>query len=121
VDIGLPENAAHRYSAYFRHRFTTDKTHTKLLLMCGRDDAIMVYLDGKEAFRENLPAGPDAYEMTALKPQASDNDGLTYAFFLSGSIEPGEHILAISVHNATPPSSDLRIGGITLVETGEKK
>jgi hypothetical protein len=59
--------------------------------------------------------------MTALKPQASDNDGLTRCFFLSGILEPGDHLLAISLHNAVPPSSDLRIGGITLVETGPAK
>ena len=33
-------------------------------------------------------------------------------------MEPGEHVLAISLHNTAPPSTDLRLGGITLVETG---
>jgi hypothetical protein len=31
-------------------------------------------------------------------------------------LPPGEHVLAISLHNTETPSSDLRIGGITLVE-----
>jgi hypothetical protein len=116
VDIGQPENESRRCTAYFRHRFTTDKTHTSLELRCQRDDAIIVYLDGSEVLRENLPEGPDAYALFASQPQGPDNDGVIHRFPLPGTLEPGEHVLAISLHNAKAPSSDLRIGGITLVE-----
>ena len=45
----------------------------------------------------------------------------SYALFallaITGSI--GDHVLAISLHNTPPYSSDLRITGITLVELVE--
>jgi len=118
VEIGTPENEAHRRTAWFRHRFTTDKAHGSLQLRCQRDDAIIVYLDGREVLRDNLPAGPDAFGLFAVVPQGAKNDGVVHRFPLPGTLETGEHLLAISLHNAAPPSSDLRIGAITLVETG---
>ncbi len=118
VDIGMPEDETHRHTAWFRHRFTTDKAHASLELRCQRDDALIVYLDGKEVLRDNLPQGPDAYLLSATTPQKPDNDGVVHRFQIPGTLEPGEHILAISVHNTELPSSDLRLGGITLVETG---
>ena len=33
---------------------------------------------------------------------------------LKGELKPGEHVIAISLHNCSPDSSDLRIGSITL-------
>ena len=117
IDIGIPENGDHRHSAYFRHRITTDKPHTSLELRCQRDDALIVYLDGKEVLRENLPAGPDTYLLAATVSQGAENDGVVHRFPIPGTLEPGKHLLAISVHNTEKASSDLRLGGVTLVET----
>jgi tetratricopeptide (TPR) repeat protein len=117
VDIGFPEVAVHRRTAWFRHRFTTTEPHGNLEFRCQRNDAIIVYLDGKAVVRDNLPSGPDASGLFATVPQGAANDGVVHRFPLPGTLEPGQHLLAISLHNAPPPSSDLRIGGITLVET----
>ena len=120
VDIGLPPDENHRHSAYFRHRFTTDKPHARLELRCQRDDALIVYLDGVDVLRDNLPAGPEAYLLSATRPQRADNDGVVHRFPIPGTLASGTHLLAISVHNTELPSSDLRIGGITLVETADE-
>ena len=118
LDIGKPEDETHRHSAYFRHRFTTDKPHASLELRCQRDDALIIYLDGKEVLRENLPAGPDTYLLAATASQGEENDTVVHRFPFPGTLEPGKHLLAISVHNTEKASSDLRLGGVTLVETG---
>ena len=120
VNIGLPPDENHRHTAYFRHRFTTDKPHARLELRCQRDDAIIVYLDGVEVLRDNLTAGPEAYLLAASIPQGPDNDGVIHRFPIPGTLAPGPHLLAISVHNTELPSSDLRLGGITLVQTAEE-
>ena len=120
VDIGLPPDENHRHSAYFRLRFTTDKAHARLELRCQRDDAIIVYLDGVEVLRDNLPASPEGYLLAATIPQRPDNDGVIHRFPIPGALAPGQHLLAISVHNTELPSSDLRVGGITLVETAKE-
>ncbi|MGH8245426.1 MAG: hypothetical protein ACREUU_03235, partial [Gammaproteobacteria bacterium] len=120
VNIGLPPEETHRHTAYFRHRFTTDKPHARLELRCQRDDALIVYLDGVEVLRDNLPAGPEAYLHSATIPQGPNNDGVIHRFPIRGTLAPGTHLLAISLHNTELPSSDLRIGGITLVEAAEE-
>jgi tetratricopeptide (TPR) repeat protein len=118
VDIGRPDDPAHRRTAWFRHRFTVEKSHSHLEFRCRRDDGLILYLDGREILRDNLPSGPDASGLFATVPQAAANDDAVHRFAIPETLEPGEHLFAISLHNASPPSSDLHIGGMTLVETG---
>ncbi|MFN0126297.1 MAG: hypothetical protein ACKV19_06385 [Verrucomicrobiales bacterium] len=41
---------------------------------------------------------------------------MIHRFPIPGTLAPGNHILAISVHDTEAPSSDLRLGGVALVE-----
>jgi tetratricopeptide (TPR) repeat protein len=117
VDIGTPAEKALGKSAYFRHRFTTEKEFTKLELRCHRDDGIIVYLDGKEVGRDNVGKGDEAYHLPAGSTVGDAAETAIFRLPLEDLILPaGEHVLAISLHNTEAPSSDLRIGGITLVE-----
>jgi Flp pilus assembly protein TadD len=117
VDIGTPASKEVGKSAYFRHRFTTTKEHTHLELRCQRDDGIIIYLDGKEVARDNMKEGEEAYLLSAANTVSDFNERTTYPVPLKGlALAPGGHVLAISLHNTERPSSDLRIGGITLVE-----
>ena len=117
VDIGTPSAKALGKSAYFRHRFTTDEEFTNLELRCHRDDGIIVYLDGKEVARGNMSDGEEAYRLPAAGTVGGDDETTVYRLPLDDvTLPPGEHVLAISLHNTEVPSSDLRIGGITLVE-----
>jgi hypothetical protein len=122
VNIGLPgvtdENGKRNgKSAYFRHRFTTTNAHANLELRCQRDDGIIVYLDGKEVARENMSEGEEAYDLSATRAVGGVFETTTYRIpLMNTTLDPGEHILAISLHNPAISSSDLRIGGISLVE-----
>ncbi len=116
VDIGKPQEGD-RHSAYFRCRFTTSESHQHIELRCQRDDGLIVYLDGKEVARDNLPAGADTYQMHALF--VDSNEQQVHRIPLRGGIASGEHVLAISLHNQSNSSSDLRIGGISLVAVEE--
>ncbi len=122
VDIGTPSGDANEKgkrtgkSAYFRHRFTTTREHTNLQLLCQRDDGIIIYLDGVEVARNNMSEGAEAYDLPAARAVGHHQERATYPIPLKGvTLPPGEHILAISLHNTKAPSSDLRIGGISLV------
>ena len=117
VDIGTPASKEVGKSAYFRHRFTTTKEHTHLELRCQRDDGIIIYLDGKEVARDNMAEGEEAYALPAASAMSAQDEMTIRCIALQDLTLPaGEHILAISLHNTEKPSSDLRIGGITLVE-----
>ena len=120
VEIGTPREKPLGKSAYFRHRFTTTEEHTNLNLRCQRDDGIIVYLDGREIARDNMSEGDEAYELPARTVVGKDSETMRHRIPLEGiTLPPGKHILAISLHNHSTPSSDLRIGGITLVEIEE--
>ena len=116
VDIGRPENGAHRHTAYFRHAFTTDTEHKHLELRCQRDDGIIVYLDGREVLRDNVGDGGEAYLLHCIMVRAVDDEGVDHRFPLPGALAPGPHTLALSVHNTAGPGSDLYLGRVTLVE-----
>ena len=122
MDIGTPPERSLGHTAYFRHRFTTDKTHRNLQLHCQRDDGIVVYLDGKAVGRDNMTEGEEAYVLPAMNAIGEEESTVFRLPLKSMSLPAGEHVLAISLHNPQEPSSDLRIGEITLaeVEAGDR-
>jgi hypothetical protein len=120
VNIGepAPEN---RKTAYFRLKFKTEKAFEFLKFKCQRDDGVIVYLDGKEVARENVPKADEANDLFADKTIGSDeipDETEVVTIPIMQKLEPGEHILAISLHNRGPIgdeySSDLRIAEISL-------
>jgi WD40 repeat protein/tetratricopeptide (TPR) repeat protein len=118
VEIGTPEKG-NRHSAYFRHTFKTRKTYSNLELRCQFEGGIIVYLDGKEVTRSNI-VGEDSYRLTASDAIEGAEETKIRSFLIGGELPPGEHVLAISLHNSSAASSDLRIGEITLVELAKE-
>ncbi len=107
-----------RKSAYLRHHFTTEKSYRRLWLRMQCDDGAIIYLDGAEAGR--LSVGRDLTESYGLQANAIGGGSGEAEFnwrpvVLKGGIDPGAHTLAISLHNRSADSSDLRIGAITLL------
>jgi len=114
-DIGLPA-AENRFSAYFRHKFKSEKGFKDLVLKLQRDDGIIVYLDGKEVGRDNVGGADDAYKLSAADSVGGD-EKKPIELKLEGELGPGDHILAISLHNRSGGSTDLRIAEISLSGT----
>jgi hypothetical protein len=64
-----------------------------------------------------MTEGAEAYALPAANTVSNQGETATCRIPLGDlTLPPGEHVLAISLHNTERPSSDLRIGGITLVE-----
>ena len=56
-------------TAYFRHYFYLDAPPDgPLTVRVRRDDGVIVYLNGLEVFRDNMPDGPVDYSTLALTP-----------------------------------------------------
>lgn len=95
---------------YFRRTFTVANpaAFSNLLLRVGRDDGVVVHLNGQEAWRDNLPPGPVVQATLASAP-ASD-DGLLYhaAFLPVSRLLAGTNLLAIEIHQASLDSLDMR-------------
>lgn len=112
VKWDVPEEA-NRKTAYLRHTFTTSIPLKNLVLSLQRDDGVIVYLDGKEVGRDNVGDGKEAYDLMAEKTISGKGEKTPIEIQLTGTLEPGEHVLAISLHNRAG-GTDLRAAGITL-------
>ena len=110
VNISRPDDGKLSVG-YFRHRFKTSKAYSGLSLKLRFDDGVIVYLDGKEVSRSNMPSRkPEAFDLMAVNSGIS---GLV-SFSLKQKLDSGEHILAFSLHNQTVGNWDLRVGEISL-------
>ena len=101
--------AGHRYATvYFRHRFQvkdpTAVARLTLGLLC--DDGAVVYLNGQELLRENMPDGPISH--TTYTGHATGSENTFHTYRLSPDrLRAGWNLLAVEVHQANPTSSDM--------------
>ncbi|MFC1758092.1 hypothetical protein ACFL2H_04900 [Planctomycetota bacterium] len=108
-------------AAYFRSKFTSKEDFDTFVFKCQRDDAIIVYIDGEEVLRDNLPKGEDKIDLYASETISSDGETKVNKFPVRKKLKAGEHVLAISLHNREGSSSDLRIAEISLETVDEKE
>jgi hypothetical protein len=109
VHAGGNPNSKH-ITTYFRHVFTVanPEEYALLDLRMVRDDGAVVYLNGKEVFRTNLPSHEITYSTLALLGVTGDDESFRYQRTLDASLLlPGRNVLAVEVHQANPESSDL--------------
>jgi hypothetical protein len=107
--VSYGPNASAKYiTTYFRRSFAvTDPTpFSSLNLRLLRDDGAVVYLNGSEVYRNNMPPGPIGYLTPALVAVPDEN-----AFYASpvnpGYLVPGNNIVAVEIHQANGTSSDI--------------
>jgi secreted PhoX family phosphatase len=120
--IPFGPNASNKYpSYYFRHRFTYNPNVygiDSLIFNIKRDDGAVVYLNGVELFRSNMPAGPITYNTLASSTVGGSDEN---AYFRVGvpatALINGLNLLAVSVHQDAVTSSDL---SFQLRVTGKK-
>jgi hypothetical protein len=107
TEVSYGTNAELKHiTTYFRITFDVPDTNafTNLVLNLIRDDGAVVYLNGIEVLRANLPAGAITYLTEA--PLSVDN--ATSTTNLSPSLlVAGQNLLAVEVHQNDPDSSDL--------------
>ena len=114
-------NAANRYpSAYFRASFQvlSPSVMTGLVLHARIDDGVVVYLNGVEVFRQNMPSGSVSYETWALASVPSTQ--WTTKLLPTNGLVQGENVVAVEVHQALAASPDL-IMDLTLTGLVNKK
>ncbi|MCY3859028.1 MAG: metallophosphoesterase [Gammaproteobacteria bacterium] len=92
---------------YFRHHFTVESTAdiAGLSLEILRDDGAVVYLNGTEVYRTNMPAGTITANTTAAGA-IETNEFFVHAFD-DAALQQGNNVIAVSVHQASLSSSDV--------------
>ncbi|MCH2060959.1 MAG: lamin tail domain-containing protein [Verrucomicrobiales bacterium] len=117
-----PDSGDKHITTYFRKKINIDALETlkSITLTLQRDDGAVIYVNGVEVARSQIPAGDFDFDTPASA--ARDEDTL-FDFELSSSVFlEGENVLAVEVHQASAGSSDmifdLRMNGITGSATG---
>ncbi len=108
--INIGPTGARYPTTYFRHTFvvTNRAALTNVAVRLMRDDGGIVYLNGIEVFRSNMPDGPVTYSTLA----AANVGGSDESAFFGGPIPPGlllseTNVIAVEIHQDLPTSSDL--------------
>ncbi len=111
-----PTCATKSWTTYFRKPFTFNASayagtvavadQRSLLINYRRDDGLVIYLNGQELWRENMPTGPITHTTPALGPAEPEKAWLTAIVSLTG-LREGTNYLAAEVHQNSQTSSDL--------------
>ena len=103
---GDPENKF--ITTYFRRALLMEhaSAYTNLTLRVQRDDGVVVYLNGAEVFRENMPGGTISHTNRAVTTVNNEN-AFVGTNVPVGLLLQGTNIVAAEIHQANPTSSDL--------------
>lgn len=105
-----PDPDRKHVTTYFRHAFSiADRSSIAgLTLRLIRDDGAVVFVNGIEVWRVNMPAGPVAFDTLANVTAAGEDEST----WLETHVDPsvlidGKNVVAVEVHQADRRSSDL--------------
>ena len=117
--VGYGPNASSRYvTTYFRHTFEATHGYESLVLRLRRDDGAVVYVNGTEVARTNMPAGTITSTTLASSAVAMP-DELTYLTFpMTAPLYDGPNVIAVELHQSSRSSSDL-VFALALEGTGD--
>ena len=128
--VGYGGNPLNRYvTTWFRHAFTVPDPAAfgELQFRLVRDDGAVVYVNGVEVARSNMPAGSITASTLASSGIAGALESTSYPFTFSSSLlSPGSNVIAVEIHQSAVNSSDISFSlelvglgaGTTLVARG---
>jgi hypothetical protein len=110
--VGFGPNPAGKYiTTYFRRSFHVPEASfvQSLAARMVRDDGVIIYLNGSEIWRDNLPAGGVTGSSMALAPAPTS----ARTNFLSKTLNPalllnGSNVIAAEIHQSAPDGADIR-------------
>jgi parallel beta-helix repeat protein len=105
-----PDANNKQISSYFRKTFEyngDDSNPVSCVLNIRRDDGIVVYLNGIEIARSNMPNGAVDYQTNAIEAISAEGETALNEFFLDLPIINGTNIIAVEVHQVNGQSSDV--------------
>ena len=106
VDYGI--NAQNKYiTTYFRKNITIGNIppNTQLHGRIKIDDGAVVYINGQQIFKDNLPATVN-YTTYALDGYVNENNWKNFTI-ASTALQNGSNTIAVEMHQSSPTSSDL--------------
>jgi hypothetical protein len=100
-----PSNKSY-ITSYFRKAITLSAAYTSFTGKIKRDDGVVVYVNGLEVYRNNLPQGNIGYLTSAS--YANDNGTQALTFTIPGAaFTSGINVVAVEIHQVSSTSSDM--------------
>ncbi len=97
--------AAGRVTYLFRTSFSAGDAPDDLILELLRDDAAVVYLNGVEVLRDNLPAG--AIDASTYASSPTENSLGTFYLDTAAFLPNDTNTLAVEIHDASSSNPDI--------------
>jgi hypothetical protein len=109
--VGYGSNPLSKHiTTYFRHTFNVANPAIigNLVLRLLRDDGAIVYLNGTEIARSNMPSGTVDYQTDAASTINGSDESTWYDYFLGSSLlVTGANVIAVEIHQSGGTSSDI--------------
>ncbi len=119
--VSYGPNSSQKYiTTYFRKTITVTNasSYTGFTLNIKRDDGAVVYINGTERFRTNMPAGTVSYT-TRASTDASDDGNTPQNVSLAGGVfVEGTNVIAVEIHQRSRTSTDISFD-LQLTGTGD--
>ncbi|WP_130734434.1 LamG-like jellyroll fold domain-containing protein [Flavobacterium sp. J27] len=109
--LNFGSDTNNKYPTYYlRHIFNVDNAaqYGNLLFKVLKDDGVVVYVNGNEAFRMNMPQGLINYNTLASTAIGGTDEEVWNEITISNLLQDGENVIAVELHQASLNSSDLR-------------
>ena len=108
VSFGDSANNKH-ITTYLRHTFNSQDVtkFDSLIFHVLRDDGVVVYVNGQEVFRQNMPGGTIGFNTTASSAVGGANETTYFRTAVANTLINGRNVIAVELHQAAATSSDL--------------
>lgn len=108
--VSYGNTASNKYiTTYFRKAISIPSISqfTGYTLSLKRDDGAVVYLNGREVFRSNMPSGTISYTTRASAAASDDGNTAQVKTLTSSQIVQGTNTIAVEIHQNVNTSTDL--------------
>ncbi len=106
LDFGNNKEKKH-ITKYFKKKIFLDKEYVAYEIKIKRDDGAVVYINGKEILKDNMPnvtINSTTLAVNTIKKEAERI--FNQHFFVGNILKKGENIISVSIHQAYEYSSD---------------
>lgn len=110
--VGYGPSSTNKYiTTYFRQEFVVPNNaiYTNLSVRLNRMDGAVVWLNGQELFRVNMPAGPITYQTEASFVRTQPDYQNTYfpTNLAITSLPAGTNVIAVEIHKTSPSGTGI--------------
>jgi hypothetical protein len=108
--VSFGTDATNKYiTTYFRKtvNILSPASYSNFTLSVKRDDGIVVYVNGTEVYRDNMPTGTIAYNTLASTAASDDGASIFSTTVPTSAFSNGSNIIAVEIHQNAGTSSDI--------------